>query len=132
MEKILAYSNLVYYDLKHMDPVEHEKQCGQSNDLILSNLSLVAESKVQLVIRVPIIPGYTNSDENIAAIAKTVAGLAKEAPVNILPYHNYGSNKYRMIDMKYRLDDVKIPTEKELDRAKQIIESYGLKCKISK
>jgi pyruvate formate lyase activating enzyme len=132
MEKILAHSDLVYYDLKQMDPVEHKKQCGQSNDLILSNLSLVVESKVPLVIRVPIIPGYTNSDENIEAIARTVAGLTKEAPVYILPYHNYGANKYRMIDMKYQLDDVKIPTEEELDRAKQIVESYGLKCEISK
>ncbi len=132
MEKILTHTDLVYYDLKQMDPVKHKEQCGQPNDLILSNLSLVVESKVPLVIRVPMVPGYTDSDENMAAIAKTVAGLTKEAPVNILPYHNYGANKYRMIDRKYQLDGVKPPTEEELNRAKRIIESYGLKCEISK
>jgi pyruvate formate lyase activating enzyme len=65
-------------------------------------------------------------------VARTVAELAKETPVNILPYHRYGENKYRMIDKKYQLKDVKYPTEKELEKAKQIIESFGLKCEISK
>ena len=132
MEKILAYADLVYYDLKHMDPAEHKKLCGQSNDLILKNLALVVEKAIPIVIRVPLIPGYNDSDENITAIAKTVAELNKGISVNILPYHRYGENKYRMIDMKYRLKDVKYPTEKELDKAKQIIESFGLKCEISR
>jgi pyruvate formate lyase activating enzyme len=61
-----------------------------------------------------------------------VAELAEGTPVNILPYHRYGENKYRMIDMKYHLSDVRSPTEEELDKAKHIIESYGLKCEISK
>jgi pyruvate formate lyase activating enzyme len=132
MEKILAYTDLVYYDLKQMDTAEHERTCGQSNALILSNLALVVEKGIPMVIRVPLIPGYNDSDENITAIAKTVAELTKETPVNILPYHRYGENKYRMIDMKYQLDDLKYPTEEELDKTKQIIESFGLKCEISK
>ncbi len=132
MEKVLTYSDLVFFDLKHMDPIEHEKLCGQSNDLILNNLALVVEKEVPMVIRVPLIPGFNNSDENIEAIAKTVAGFTKEVPVNILPYHGYGANKYRMIDKTYQLEDVETPAEEELDRARQIIESYGLKCEISK
>jgi len=132
MEKILAYTDLVYYDLKHMDSAEHKRLCGRSNDLILRNLALVVEKGIPMVIRVPLIPGYNDSDENITAIAKTVAELTKETPVNILPYHRYGENKYRMIDMKYQLHDVKYPTEKELEKAKHIIESFGLKCEISK
>jgi pyruvate formate lyase activating enzyme len=132
VEKVLAYTDLVYYDLKHMDPAEHKKSCGKSNDLILSNLALVAEKGVPMVIRIPLIPGYNDSDENIKAIAKTVAELAEGIPVNILPYHRYGENKYRMIDKKYQLEDVESPTEEELDKAKKIIESYGLECEISK
>ena len=132
IEKVLAYTDLVYYDLKHMDTAEHKKTCGQSNDLILSNLALVAEKGIPMVIRVPLIPGYNDSDENIAAIAKTVADLAEGTPVNILPYHRYGENKYRMIDMNYQLDHVESPTEEELDKAKRIIESFGLKCEISR
>jgi pyruvate formate lyase activating enzyme len=132
MERVLAYTDLVYYDLKFMDPAEHKKACGQSNELILSNLALVVEKGIPMVIRVPLIPGYNDSDENITAIAKTVAERTKETPVHILPYHRYGENKYRMIDRKYQLEDLESPTEEELDKAKHIIESFGLKCEISK
>lgn len=132
MEKLLTYTDLLFFDLKHMDTAEHKRTCGQSNDLILSNLSLVVEKGIPMVIRVPLIPGYNDSDENITAIAKTVAELTREALVNILPYHRYGENKYRMIDMRYQLDDVKSPTEDELGKAKQIMESFGLKCEVSK
>lgn len=131
MEKVLAQSDLVFFDLKNIDPVAHEKQCGRSNNSILKNLSMVVEKKVPVVVRVPLIPGYNDSDENIIAISETVSGLTKEAPVNILPYHGYGANKYRMIDWEYRLDDVKSPSEEELERVKKIIESYGLECEVS-
>jgi pyruvate formate lyase activating enzyme len=132
MEKILEHSSLVYFDLKHLDPAEHQKYTGVSNDLILRNLQLVVKKGVPVVIRVPLIPGYNNSDENLKALAKTVSEIAKNATVNILPYHRYGANKYRMIDLTYQLDDVKELTEEELAHAKDIIESYGLKCDISK
>jgi pyruvate formate lyase activating enzyme len=132
METILAYADLIYFDLKHMDAAEHQRLCGQSNDLILSNLALVVEKGIPMVIRVPLIPGYNDSDENITALAKTVADMTKETPVNILPYHRYGENKYRMTDKTYQLDGVKYPTEEELEKAKQIIESFGLKCEISR
>lgn len=131
MEKILLHSDLVFFDLKQMDPALHKKQCGQSNELILNNLALVVEKNVPMVIRFPLIPGCNDSDENITAIAETVAGLTTEAPVNILPYHAYGANKYRMIDKEYQLDDVKSPSTEELERVKKIIESYGLACEIS-
>ena len=132
MAKILEYSDLIYFDLKHMDAEEHIKMCGQSNELVLSNLALVVAKGVPVVIRVPLIPGYNDSEENLNALAKTVADLTKDAPVNILPYHRYGTNKYRMLDLKYPLEDVKEPTSEELEKVKGIIESYGLKCEISK
>ncbi len=67
---------------------------GVSNEIILSNLALVAEKGVPVVIRVPLIPGYNNSDENLKALAEAVVRITKDAPVNILPYHRYGANKY--------------------------------------
>ena len=132
LDKILEYSDLVYFDLKHMDPLKHKAYCGQTNELILQNLRRVAEKGVPVVIRVPLIPGYNNSEENLRALAQTVADIAKTAPVNLLPYHRYGANKYRMLDMTYQLEDVPELTQDELKKAKEIIESYGLACEISK
>ncbi len=132
LEKILEYSDLVFFDLKHMDPEKHKEYAGVTNELILKNLELVAKKGVPAVIRVPLIPGYNNSEENLHALGRTVRDIIPEAPVNVLPYHRYGANKYRMIDMVYQLDDVPELTQEELDKAKEIIESYGLKCEISK
>ena len=132
LDKILEYADLVYFDLKHMDTVKHREYCGQSNELILSNLKRVAEKGVPAVIRVPLIPGYNNSEENLRALAQTVRDIMPNAPVNLLPYHRYGANKYRMLDMTYQLECVPELTQDELNRAKEVIESYGLKCDISK
>jgi pyruvate formate lyase activating enzyme len=130
--KILEYADLVYFDLKHLDPEAHKRYIGQSNELILKNLELVAKKGVPVVIRVPLIPGYNNSDENLRALAAKVSEIAKDSVVNLLPYHRYGANKYRMIDMVYQLEDVPELTQDELIHAKEVIESYGLKCEISK
>lgn len=132
LEKILEYSDLVYYDLKHMDPLKHKDYTGQTNELILKNLELTLKKGIPVVIRVPLIPGYNDSAENLKALAQKVAEITKDSVVNILPYHKYGANKYRMIDMVYQLDNVPELTQEELTKAKEIIESYGLKCEISK
>lgn len=132
LEKILDYADLVFFDLKHMDPKEHLTLCGQSNSVILSNLERVVKKGVPVVIRVPLIPGYNDSEENLKALGSAVAAIAKDATVNILPYHRYGANKYRMIDMTYTLEDVPELTQEQLVQAKEIIESYGLTCEISK
>ncbi len=131
MEKILTYCDLVFFDLKHMDPVLHELYCGQSNELILSNLALVIKKQVPVVIRVPLIPGYNNSEEHLNALARAVAELGKDIPVNLLPYHRYGANKYRMVDMVYQLEELRSLTREELEAAKTMIESFGLTCTIS-
>ena len=132
LEKILEYSDLVFFDLKHMDPQKHKEYAGVSNELIIKNLELVAKKGVPVVIRVPLIPGYNDSEENLHALARTVHDIVPQATVNVLPYHRYGANKYRMIDMVYQLEDVPENTQEQLEKAKEIIESYELKCEISK
>ena len=132
LAKILGYSDIVLYDLKHMDPSEHERACGQSNGLILSNLDLAFKSGAQVIVRVPLIPEYNTSDEALTAIAQAVRDRSGGAEVNIMPYHRYGANKYRMLGKKYPLENLRELTQQEKDRAKEIFVSYGTKCEVSK
>lgn len=132
METILECTDLVYFDLKHMDAAEHKKLCGQSNDAVLGNLALAADRRIPLVVRIPLIPGCNNSEANLRAIGETVARICRNAPIHILPYHRYGVSKYRMLDMPYPLNGVASPTPEELDKARDVLESFGLKCEISK
>ncbi|MDA8235059.1 MAG: glycyl-radical enzyme activating protein [Clostridia bacterium] len=130
LKKILPYTSLVLFDLKHMDPTAHHKLTGQSNELILRNLQVIVESGVPVMIRVPIIPGLNDSEENIKAIARTVSGMTTAPRIDLLPYHRYGMGKYKMLDLEYQLADIARPSDEQLDRAKEIVESYGLGCEI--
>jgi pyruvate formate lyase activating enzyme len=132
METVLGESDLVYFDLKHMDPAEHRRLCGRSNGPILRNLELTVARGVPLVVRLPLVPGCNDTDENLAATGAVVARLAAGAEVHLLPYHHYGESKYRTLGKEYPLPEVQNPAPEALERAKAIIESYGLKCDIKK
>lgn len=132
LEKIMEYADMFYYDLKHMDPVEHEKGTGVDNKIILENLKLIAERGIPTVIRVPVIPGYNDSDENITALAKTVKEIIPYAPINLLPYHKYGASKYKMLGKEYELEDLEPLSQEREDRIVEIIKSFGIECKVSK
>ena len=132
LDKILEFSDIVLYDLKHIDPEEHKRACGQSNELILSNLELAYGSSAQVIIRVPLIPEYNTSVEALTAIAAAVKERAGGSEVNIMPYHRYGANKYRMIGKTYTLEELRELTQEEKELARGIFESYGSKCIISK
>lgn len=132
LEKVLQHTDLVYYDVKHLDPVIHAKYTGHSNELILHNLDLVVNSGTQVVIRIPFIPGINDSDDEVAAIAGKIAEIAPAAPVHLLPYHRYGEGKYKTLDRDYEMGDTQRPSDESLNRAKAVFESYGLECEIRK
>ena len=131
LAKILSVSDLVLFDLKHMDVNEHIRACGQSNELILSNLELAYKSNAQVIVRVPLIPEYNTSDEALRAIAAAVKERAHGSTVNIMPYHRYGANKYRMLGREYPLEGLRELTQEEKDKAKEIFEAAGSECAIS-
>ena len=131
LAKILADSDIVLYDLKHMDPGEHTRACGHSNEIILNNLELAFKSDAQIIVRVPLIPDFNTSDEALFAIAAAVRDRAHGAEVNIMPYHRYGANKYRMLGKSYPIEDLRGLTQDEKDRAREIFESFGSKCEVS-
>jgi len=92
-ERVLRHLNLVFYDLKQMDPVKHKEFTGVSNKLILENAKKIDSKGISMIIRIPIIPGYTDSEENIREIAKFTKELKTVREVNLLPYHRLGESK---------------------------------------
>ncbi len=131
MRKILEYSDLVYFDLKHPDSEAHKRMTAVGNESILRNLGIAADMGVETVIRVPLIPSYNDSDEDITALCRIVQDVTGgKAAINILPYHRYGSNKYRMLDRTYELEDLQPPSPEELAQIKTIVEGFGLTCMI--
>jgi pyruvate formate lyase activating enzyme len=101
---LLDRSDLVFYDLKLIDREKHLRYTGCDNDLILQNLKLLSRSGKPFVIRVPLVPGVTDTDENLAAIAGTVGGLPGLVEVNLLPYNRAAGSKYEYAGMEFKPD----------------------------
>ncbi|MCK4544301.1 glycyl-radical enzyme activating protein [candidate division WOR-3 bacterium] len=127
-EKVLNYIDWIFFDIKHMDPEVHKKGTGVSNKLILENAERIASRRnYRMIFRMPIIPKFNDSVENITATAKFIREIGKEE-VNILPIHHLGSTKYELLGMKYTYKAVKSPNLERMEKIKNIFETYSIKC----
>jgi pyruvate formate lyase activating enzyme len=99
---LLGKVDLVYFDLKVMDPAEHRRHTARDNGPILRNLEALAASDVPYVVRVPLVPGVTDSDENLTAIAEAVRGSASLLGVELLPYNIAAGGKYAPCGMTFQ------------------------------
>lgn len=129
LKRVMPYIDLFLYDLKIMDLEKHREITGVSNELIKENLQLLSEAGKEIVVRVPVIPGYTQARENLIAIAET-ARKANVKQINLLPYHNYGENKYAQLGKKYEMENIKPLTKEDLAEEKELFETYGFQVKL--
>ena len=132
LEVILDNVDLVMFDIKHMDPRKHKELCGRSNQSILKNLErLSRRGDVEVIVRVPIIPGLNDSEDNIGKTIKFVASLKGNIRgIELLPYHKFGENKYQRLERKYSLAGLKIPSDEHMQNIKSMMDGYGLDIKI--
>ncbi len=96
--------HLVYFDLKLMDRAAHRHYTRRDNAQILHNLQILSASGKPFVIRVPLVPGVTDTDENLTAIARTVRGLPGLLRVDLLPYNRAAGSKYQFAGMEFKPD----------------------------
>jgi pyruvate formate lyase activating enzyme len=99
---LLEKIDLVFFDLKLMDPAEHRRHTGRDNASILRNFETLAAADVPYVVRVPLVPGVTDTDENLTAIAEAVAGKTNLVRVDLLPYNRAAGGKYAPCGMTFR------------------------------
>jgi pyruvate formate lyase activating enzyme len=123
---VLAHSDLVFYDLKLIDRQAHLHYTGVDNDLILSNLEVLGASGKPFVIRVPMVPGVTDTDENLAGIASAVKNMPALVEVDLLPYNRAAGAKYRYAGMEFKPD---YDETQPLNFNTKIFEQAGLKVK---
>lgn len=132
LEKVLTETDFVLYDLKLRDNRAHRKFIKKYNTVILRNAKIVIAKGVPMVIRIPFIPGITDAEENLTAIARFVHELGYRGHVDLLPYHRLGENKYTMLDRVYELKDAKSPEEEQLQRAMEVFKRFNLDCAIQR
>lgn len=102
VREVMAHTELFLVDLKLMDSEKHRFYCGVPNELILSNLRMVAEAGKDFFIRIPLIEGVNADPDNIRRSARFLASLPWERKVvNLLPYHDIGKNKHEKLGTEY-------------------------------
>jgi pyruvate formate lyase activating enzyme len=130
LEEILDKVDLFLYDLKLLNDEEHIKYTGVSLDLILDNLLYLCKKKKEIIIRIPIIPGITDSLENIGQIGEYISKLKCISRVDILPFNKMGEAKYRRLEKPYMLNNVTPPSEERMNEIKKQLEAFDLSVKI--
>ncbi len=130
IEKLLPYIDTVLMDIKHTDSEKHKEFTTQPNELILENAKKIAENAKKLIIRVPVIPTFNDTEEEIASIAKFAASLKGVDEINLLPYHQFGRDKYDGLGRPYLMGDIPTPTDAHMQKLKSVAEKFGLRCKI--
>jgi len=102
-EKLMPYTDLFLYDIKHMDPFEHKRLTGMGNRLILDNLIKLSQNGAAVEIRIPVVPSYNDGEQNILQTAQFLKSIATLTKVRLLPYHALAGSKYASIGKGHSL-----------------------------
>lgn len=136
IESVLPYLDQYLFDIKHMDTEKHRLFTGRGNELMLDNAKKVAASGMtELSIRVPVIPGFNDTREEIRAIAEYTGMLSQEKGgvrrLHLLPYHRLGQDKYEGLGRTYLMDGILPPSEEKMQQLLQTAQMVsGVECQI--
>ena len=130
LRRVIPLTDLFLYDLKHLDEIRHLALVGTPNQLILDNLRLLNESGRRVLIRVPFVPGANDGPENLERMGRLLASLENVNEVELLPYHDTGLEKYRLLGRSGELREQPRPDPPSLDRAEEVLSSFGLNVKV--
>lgn len=129
LKRLLKYTDLVLYDIKAMDKSLHKRLVGTSNAKILSNAARAAECR-PMIVRVPVVPGINDNEENIRAVATFARRLRGVKEVHLLPYHRLGESKYPRLNMNYKIQGLASPSDALMQDLKDIMVGYGFMVRI--
>lgn len=132
LSEMLKYLDLIYIDIKHMSSEKHLELTGQANMLILENIKNidVRNGDTSLIIRIPVIPGISDTPKNIENTAAFIRGLNRVERIELLPYHKYGVGTYSIIGREYPLMNLRIPSQDHLNSLREAINSFNIPVRI--
>lgn len=124
--RTLEVCDLYLYDLKCASPDRHRAFCGDDNRRILDNLMRLAGMGKPFWLRVPVIPGFNDTKEEMTAIAAIAASLPAAPCVTLIPYHGLGAKKYRALGIVYPYADAVPPAKEQMLEFARIFRDRGM------
>lgn len=130
IQKLLPYLDLYLMDIKHINSDKHFEFTGVKNEIILENAKRLAKDAKKLIIRVPVIPTFNDTPEEIRDIARFTKSLLTVNELHLLPYHRLGSDKYTALGRDYLAKDFALPDKEKMQNLLEVVKSEGLNCQI--
>jgi pyruvate formate lyase activating enzyme len=133
LRQVLPHTDYVLYDLKLQDLDAHRRYTGKSNSLICRNAKTVAHSGVEVLFRMPLIPGITDSLQNTQATTDLMHSLLGERrpSIQLMPYHRLGNGKYESLGRWQRLTGVVSPTPDQVEKVQKAFDDSEVSCTVS-
>ena len=130
LERVIEHTDLVLFDVKHMDSAIHKEGTGVGNETILDNARKTAE-RATTWIRIPLIPGFNDSESDLMRVANFAVEIGAEK-ISLLPYHNLGSSKYPKLGRTYPMEGTPRLVDEEVEALKRWLETMGLEVEIGR
>lgn len=126
LESLLPFVDLFLVDLKVDEPTKHTEYTGTSNELIKENFAWLVENHRAIVVRIPVIPGYTDSEQNMKAIGNYVAGIDPQIPIELVNFNPLARDKYVVLSENYPLNQIdSVVTKERMNQLRQMISETG-------
>jgi len=130
IDQVADKTDLFLCDLKHMDSDIHKRFTGVGNNLILDNIKRLSQAGKEIIIRIPVIPGFNDDQPNIEATGKFAASLPCLSGIDILPYNRGGMEKSARLSAETKLMQTETPNDEKMNSIARTLNNYGCEVKI--
>jgi len=113
-KRVLPHVDLLLFDCKCMDSAVHKKATGAGNERILGNLKKSGQGETPVWVRVPVISGVNDTQENMTALRDFLSGLPAVKRLDLLAYHNLGAGKHASLGEEYAHKELKAPPKERM------------------
>ncbi len=124
LETLSNYVDCYFVDVKTADPEKFATVCGGDLSVVREHLEWLAANGKNVVLRIPMIPGFNMDEASVTALADWIAVLP--FPITLLPFHRLGSSKYDMLGMTYAYADTEPPTPAQMEAIQAVFTARGI------
>ncbi len=127
---IYDYTDLFLFDLKIIDDEQHRKYTGVTNRMILNNLKFLTKKGSKVIVRIPLIPGVTDTEKNLSDLSAFLMTLENIRKIDLLPYNEMAESKYKRFKKPSRLGPLKTQNEEKLEEIKNYFGDSGFEVSL--
>lgn len=120
-DKLMAVTDLVLLDIKHIDPPQHEKLCGQPLAPVLHFAAYLDQKQIPVWIRHVVVPGITFDALSLYQLGRYIGTLSNVKALDVLPYHDMGKGKYEAMNLAYPLKGIPALSKEDAIKAKKVV-----------